>query len=813
TNNGLNRLANGRFTAITVKDGLTDNNIQALMVDRGGNTWVGTLKGFSRVEAKPTKIISYTTADGLPHNFVRSIFEDRAGHIWIGTDSGLSLFSGETFRNFYSGHGLRSDKIYDIFQDNEGNIWLGTGLGVSMLHSLRFSNFSIRDGLADNLVWSIREEKPGTYWIGTDKGVSRYSNGHFKTYTTADGLAGNSVYYMIKTRDGAVWFATDGGLSVFRGNTFTNYTTGDGLPHRLVLTLEEDRNGTIWVGTVRGLCRFMDGKIVPSPVQPEPYPIHTIMEDKEGNIWFSQFEGVRKISANGGGEHYSTGSGLVYDTVKSLFQDSRGRIWFGTQQGLSSFWDGKFTNYTTSDGLSDDDCYFTLEDDSGNLWVGTGKGVDRFDGKTFRNYSSKDGLPSTEMSQSACFKDSSGNLWFGANGGVSRFNPRLDRVNNVPPPVYMTTFKVMGEDYPVSGGPRLKYNRNYIEIGFAATSFSSPGDVTYKYRLKGSDASWFETGNRLISYPSLNPGNYTFQVIARNEEGIESTEAAELSFRILPPFWQTWWFRLAAVAFLLFIILMMVLWQFKRVKQRMALEARNKQLEMAQRMELMGFLAGGAVHDLKNLLSIIIGYSKMLSVEYAGKAEGDAEGDKNREALDVIKSSATTAVQVVKQVLAFARQSYDGTTAVDLTQMMTELLEILTITMPPEIKIEWNPGPEGVFFHMDPVKFKQLAMNLCINAVHAMPEGGELDISLLYGPADTVILEVSDTGPGIEKDIIERIFDPLFTTKKPGEGTGLGLFVVQRIIAENKGTIHVDSKPGEGTIFRVSFPHSPRDSS
>ncbi|MCP5054373.1 MAG: hypothetical protein GY940_44815, partial [bacterium] len=279
--------------------------------------------------------------------------------------------------------------------------------------------------------------------------------------------------------------------------------------------------------------------------------------------------------------------------------------------------------------------------------------------------------------------------------------------------------------YPFSRGFTLDYNQNYMEINFEGTCFTNPETVNYKYRLKGIDTTWFETRNRSISYPSLNPGSYTFQVLAVNNDGKESSQPAELSFRVMPPFWETWWFRGLGLIFIAIVILLTVLWQFRRVKARLAMEAKNKQLEMAQRMELMGFLAGGAVHDLKNLLSIIIGYSKMLTMQFSGTKEGEG----NIEALDVIKDSATTAVQVVKQVLSFASQSYDETTAINLPDLITELLESLKITMPPEIKTNWNPESNDALLFINPVKLKQLLMMLCINAFQAMPEGGELDVS------------------------------------------------------------------------------------
>jgi ligand-binding sensor domain-containing protein/signal transduction histidine kinase len=792
------------FIHFTSKDGLPGNNIRALMMDHKGNIWIATTKGLGRYSRRKNGFISYTTRDGLPHNSVKTVMEDRNRMIWIGTESGLSLFSNGRFRNFSTENGLPNDSISALFEGREGNIWIATNMGVCMLHSLRILNYSTQNGLAHNLIWFIMEDKKGNIWIGTDKGLSRYSGGTFKTYTSADGLAGDSVYWLMTDKNSNIWMATNNGVSVYRQGEFTNFSTDDGLPHNIVLSFEEDGDGTVWIGTLRGICRYIGGKIAPPPFKQIHSPIHTIMEDSRGNLWLSGPMGLRKISDQGI-TRYSTKDGLINNRVRSLYEDSREKIWISTHQGLGCFREGTFTNYTTAEGLSDNMCSFTLEDDSGNIWIGTGKGVDRFDGTSFKNYSAKNGLASSEMSQNACLRDREGNLWFGTINGLSRFSPSLDRVNMVPPPVYLTGLKVMANDFPITPGFRLPYDQNYLEIDYIGLCFSDPESVVYKYRLIGTDGLAHRTTNRSVSFSSLAPGTYTFQVTAENSDGYSSTTPAEIHFTILPPFWKTWWFNTLGLLFILLLMAMLIFWHINRVKTKMANEARNKQLVMAQRMELMGVLAGGTVHDLKNLLTIIIGYSKLLENEYTDKKIKSKPEDS--EALDMIQSSATTAFQVVKQILAFSRQSYDRTAAVNLRDEVDGLLEILKVSIPPEVKVLWETGKEEVLMFINPVQFKQLVMNLCLNAVHAMPDGGELKLSLRHGPDLQVILEVSDTGTGMDRETRDRIFEPLFTTKGPGKGSGLGLFVVKQIVDEYNGTIDIRSEPGEGSTFTFTFPH------
>lgn len=789
----------------TTDNGLVDNRVTALMTDHKGNIWIGTENGISCYHQGNENIVSYTTRDGLAGGDVRSMIEDKNHHIWIGTSSGLSFFSQGTFTNFYTKNGLPADDITALFEGKEGNIWLGSNSGVSQLHSLRFLNFYVKDGLPHNKIWTIIEENKGKYWIGTDKGLSQYSDGKFKNYTTEDGLIHDRVYHLLKDRNSNIWIATRGGMSVYSSGTFTNYTMDDGLPNNLVLSLEEDRNGVIWIGTSRGICRFMEGKITPPPFEQTPNPIPTILKDSKGNMWFSDNHKLYKFSGNDL-VVYSPNppTSLIHGKIYSLFEDSRTRMWIMTHTGLSCWENGEFTNYSSANGLSDDACFFMLEDQRRNLWIGTGKGVDRFDGKSFKNYTSTDGLASSETNAKACLADSLGYLWFGTANGLSRFNPEFDRVNRVPPPVYINGFNVLGKNYSISDEIVLEYNQNHLQINFIGICFTSPETVGYKYRLEGIDHNWTETNNRSISYSSLSPGKYTFRVIAKNKDERESLTPAEIRFNILPPFWQTWWFRGIFLIIIFFTAALVVMGYVKREKAKVANEARSKQLVMAQRLELMGVIAAGAVHDLRNLLSIIIGYSKL-----AVELEEEMEVEEKYEALEIIKDTATTATQLVQQILSFARQQYNQATAVDPSELVEDILEILKVNLPPKIKIQWEPPKEKICLSMNPVQFKQVVMNLSINGIQAMEElneKGELTISLAKNQENQIILEVSDTGPGIPEEIFNKIFDPLFTTKDPDKGTGLGLFVVNQIVKECNAKIRVLSPPGQGTTFRITFP-------
>jgi signal transduction histidine kinase len=282
---------------------------------------------------------------------------------------------------------------------------------------------------------------------------------------------------------------------------------------------------------------------------------------------------------------------------------------------------------------------------------------------------------------------------------------------------------------------------------------------------------------------------------------------AEYSFVIRPPFWQTWWFMLFVGLFLCGLLFLGLHWRVKRIREKaelksrgIELEARNRQLVISQRMELMGTLAAGTVHDLKNLLAVIIGYSRLMGQKYRG------DDNEDRQNIEIIKDTAATAVQMAKQILSFTRQKDPSHEPVDLGMELTEILDTLKITQPKNIHILRELQSEPVLFPINPARFQQLVMNLCLNAFQAMPDGGQLKISLSSTANNEITLQISDTGAaGIKKENLDKIFDPFFTTKEQSQGTGLGLFVVKQIVTEYNGKIEVHSQPGKGTTFVIRF--------
>jgi CheY-like chemotaxis protein len=239
----------------------------------------------------------------------------------------------------------------------------------------------------------------------------------------------------------------------------------------------------------------------------------------------------------------------------------------------------------------------------------------------------------------------------------------------------------------------------------------------------------------------------------------------------------------------------------------------QQQLLQTQKLEAIGTLAGGIAHDFNNILMAILGYTQLAMSEVP--KDNRAQDD-----LQQVFMAGKRAKDLVKQILTFSRHTKQEKKPLELRLLIKEVLKFLRASLPTTIEILEHIESDAGIVMADPTQMHQVLMNLCTNAGHAMREKrGVLEVGLMtidldaataqhlgLGHGPYVDLMVSDTGHGMERAVMERIFHPFFTTKGPGEGTGLGLSVVHGIVKSHGGAITVDSEPGKGTTFHMYLP-------
>lgn len=308
-----------------------------------------------------------------------------------------------------------------------------------------------------------------------------------------------------------------------------------------------------------------------------------------------------------------------------------------------------------------------------------------------------------------------------------------------------------------------------------------------------------------IVYPEDKENLYT----ERHRNIVEGHSSGVFSFRIVTKNKQTLWVELSAIA---------ITWEgqaatlnfLRDVTDHKKIEAR---LLQAQKMEAIGTLAGGIAHDFNNILAAIIGYTE-LSVGAA------VQGSEQVGYLKQVLGASGRAKELVHQILAFARQTDENLKPVMVSLIVKETLKLIRSSIPVTIDIRTNIASNASVMG-NPTQIHQIVMNLCANAAQSMEKnGGRLAVdlgevrisknhrvgSVSLAPGDYLKLEVADTGTGIAPEIMTSIFNPYFTTKGPGDGTGMGLSVVQGIVEKYGGKITVESEPGQGTLFTVYLP-------
>ncbi len=403
-------------------------NINDIAVE-GKYIWCATNGGVVRWNKQDGTHRIITTNDGLADNYVLSVIVDRDGVKWFGTKNGVTKYDGASFTTFSHQYVFVQQHVTAIAVDSKGILWFGTDEGVSRFDGTSLITYTTDDGLVSNGIKAIIVDDNNVVWIGTSRGISSFDGEIWKTYTEKDGLSVDNVIALAAGPDGVIWAGTwgGGGLSSFDGKSWSNY---DILHH--TSSIDFDKDGLLWLGTNGKICSF-DGSILTSfseSSEYETWDTYIVAVDTDGTKWIgSKSRCGRKIGLSSFDgqiwKHYPINS-LLNNNVQAVAIDHDGVMWFGTYCGISSFDGVTWTSYTVGSGIEPYNLLpFTVYgigvDHNNVKWFSTRWGVKRFDGYSWETYTENDSLSFDRFFHDISI-DYDNVKWFATVNGVWSFD-------------------------------------------------------------------------------------------------------------------------------------------------------------------------------------------------------------------------------------------------------------------------------------------------------------------------------------------------------------------------------------------------------
>ncbi len=404
---GFERLAAAGLEASTVVD---------MAEDPDGSLWVGTTAGLYHVRG--AQVSAYTTREGLAHDFVHRLYRDRSGHLWIGTSTGLDRLEGDRFVHVPVADGASHGAMRALAEDGNGRLWVGTDRGVLRWDGTKLVADPLLAELARDGVTVLRTDASGALWVGTQTRLARLRNEVLETLDEHQGLPRASVTAVLEDREGSLWIGTNAGLSQIKDGAVVTYGRLQGLSADEILTVAAARAGGVWIGSGNGrVDRIGDGRVTPLPSTAlNGSRVLALLDDSRGRLWAGTDLGLSRFE-RGAWAAVTTPAGIPREAIRSVLEARDGSFWISTDgAGLAVVKGDSVTRVTQAEGLPSNQLRALLEARDGTLWVATYAGLAGLrDGKVAVTYTTKEGL-SHDLVR-CLYEDADGTLWIGTYGG------------------------------------------------------------------------------------------------------------------------------------------------------------------------------------------------------------------------------------------------------------------------------------------------------------------------------------------------------------------------------------------------------------
>jgi signal transduction histidine kinase/ligand-binding sensor domain-containing protein len=840
-----------------------------LKVDLSENIWLATNKGLIFFDRKKEHFdLLQKSPDKKSENenlFCLNI--DSFENVWMGTENaGLLRFSNRAVLKSFvykknDKSSITSGWATKIIETGNGHLWIGTsgGTDVSGLNELNPETQSITPYPFPEILPGfefynvIGEQSPDNILINTNKGYFLFDTKikAIKKTSLDSALDSAHIFNVLRDRSGNLWYCTNFGLyfKTKGGKSLRHIVLstlpGSNITSNEVTNIFESKKHGIWILTNNGLFLYK-----PEKNQPERYgndkekggvlrshDINSFYEDNSGIAWVGTWGGGLSGYNPETGEikSYTTSDGLPSMSIQGILADEQNNaLWISTFEGISRFSinDEQFNNFSLDDGIQGrlfaDGAYLKT---SGGLFIfGGNNGITVFN----PNDITKNSIPPRVYITGLKI------------GNTTIETSTLSPVKNAG--------KQMEEVV-------LTYSQNNISIDYTGIHFANPARNLFAYKLENYDNDWRMVGNlRTAYYYNLPPGKYIFRVKAANSNGVWNEEGATLNIRITPPWWRTWWAYIIYGILTIAVVFLIDRFQRRRLQNRERTLAKEKELEQAreiekayhtlkttqtqllhsEKMASLGELTAGIAHEIQNPLNFVNNFSEVntelideLKAELAIGTEVALQSaieiaDDIKENEQKINHHGKRADAIVKGMLQHSRSSNGTKEPTDINVLADEYLRLAYHGLRAKDK-SFNATIITDFdetigkINVIPQDMGRVILNLITNAFYAVSEKKK-QAGEVYEPTVTVTtkliipaqagggpgrveVSVKDNGNGIPANVLDKIFQPFFTTKPTGEGTGLGLSMSYEIVTKGHGgELKVETREGEGSEFNIVLP-------
>jgi ligand-binding sensor domain-containing protein len=549
------------------------------------------------------------------------IYQDNNDNYWVITTSNTYIFDKNYQILNNSKLFLKNEKATYYFNDKEGNHWIAIkDKGIKIIPSIYFIPDDFSQLLSSvNSLYLNRND----LLIGTDNGKLMIKNLKTNTLKTVEFKSDFTINGINKSALEDKFWLNSFTKSIYLNADYSVKMNNIGLGIISYKTIwNKGKNDPLFIGNYGGVLRI--------PAHEIPYFLQ-INQNKTNIRWYDvrlrfavkginhRTYAIEKVKdefwfGSTDGLYYYKKDSAVLSPIKELqnswithIVNQKDTVWVGTQtDGVFQIINKKIKKvFNETNGLVSNNCKSLVVESNGIIWIGTNNGINKINTNTgeIDLINNLDGLLSNDINALVVNNEK---VFVGTSNGLVTFDKNIQTKNKVSPPIYLSKFQIFDKDTVLQNNYVLRHNQNNIRIHFTGVSFRSQGTFKYKYRMYPIVPDWIETQSNIVSFPILNPDEYTFEAYAINEDGVESEEPIRITIVVKAPFWQTWWFWVLVGGLALFTAWQIIQVRIRRIEERLEIE--NEFQQKINELKMQALQAQMNPHFIFNALNAIQHY-------------------------------------------------------------------------------------------------------------------------------------------------------------------------------------------------------------